>query len=367
MSDEWFNVLKKSSFSHPISKKKEKELKNNYILYQSTRNLQKHFNRRTDNEVDLGERWQMDLSDLGAGKAFNIKEGEKKSSLLALVAIDLFSKKIYARGLKNKTGTEVTEALKNIFNEAGKLNLPKIIQSDGGGEFDNNKMKKYLTSLNIQHDIRGGYLKNQVVERAIRSFKKIAVLYIESHWEEFKKDWKNNWMHLTPLIANLLNSRKNRTIQMAPNDVEKNLKKLRKLQINKKNFTNINNYFKMLEKISQGKKIKEGKKSFKLGDIVLVQHEKKRFDKETVRNYLYKPWKIVFISTARKPFLYSLRDMQNKKAKRLFYAKELILAPSKPIFPQIPGQKVLEERQKNGIKQKLIEKTDLGKPFARWT
>jgi hypothetical protein len=337
------------------------------LLFQSTRNLQKHFKRRADVEVDFGERWQMDLADLGSGKAFNIKEGEKKPSLLALVCIDLFSKEIFVKGLKNKTAGEVTSCLEEIFFKAGKKKLPKIIQSDGGGEFDNKKIKFLLKKYNILHDIRGGYLKNQVVERAIRSFKKISILFIESHWEEFKKNWKENWLKLVPLIGELLNKRVNRSIQSEPEEVINNLKKVRKIQISKKNFTPLKTYFKLLKDINDGKSVVDGKKKFKLGDIVLVQHEKKKFQKETVRNYLYKPWKIVFIAVARKPFLYALKDAAGKNAKRLYYAMELKPAPKKPIFPQIPEGKILESRQNKGKKENLVEKLDLGKPLAEWT
>jgi hypothetical protein len=367
MTTSWFDVLKKHSFSNPSSKILKKNLENESVLFQSTRNLQKHFQRRADVEVDLGERWQMDLADLGSGKAFNIKEGEKKPSLLALVCIDLFSKMIYSRGLKNKTAGEVSKALEEIFNEAGKNNLPKVIQSDGGGEFDNRKMRALLIKYDISFDIRGGYLKNQVVERSIRSFKKIAVLYIESHWDEFKKNWKENWIKLVPLINNILNKRVNRSIQCEPEEVINNLNKVRKIQINKKNFTPLTTYFKLLKDLSEGKPIVDGKKKFKLGDFVLVQHEKARFEKETRRNYLYKPWKIVFIAVARKPFLYALKDTNNRKAKRLFYAKELISAPKMPIFPQIPSGKILDSRTKDGKKENLVEKMDLGKPLAEWT
>jgi hypothetical protein len=306
----------------------------------------------------------MDLCDLGAGKAFNVKEGEKNPSLLALVCIDLFSKTVYARGVANKSASTVEKAMKEILDSLSPSRVPKIIQSDGGGEFANKKMKQLLESKKIKHDIRGGYLKNQVVERTIRSFKKIAVLYIESHWTEFKKKWKENWIEIVPSIVSLMNRRINKSINLAPNRVEKNLVKAQEMQIAKKQFVPTAQYFNLLNKISKGEPVKDGAKHFKIGDKVLVQHEKRKFEKETIRNYLYKPWKITNILVARKPFLYALRDENNKKAKRLYYAKELMKAPSKPFVSQIPGGRVLETSTEGNEKRQLIEKTDLGK---KWT
>lgn len=366
MESEWFNIKKKNAFSHPPSEKKRKSLAKKYIQYQSTRNFVKHFPRRADIEVNFGQRWQMDLCDLGAGKAYNIKEGEKRPSLFTLICIDLFSKKIYGRGLLNKKASTVAAALKNILEEIPKQEIPKVIQSDGGGEFNNRLVKSMLKDKDIALEIKGGYLKNQVVERAIRSFKKVAVLYIESHWEEFKKNWQKNWLIAAPLILKVLNNRVNRSIFSTPNDVVKHLKKVQNSQIDKLNNVPLPEYFELLKKVAEKKPVTDGNKRFKVGDWVLVQHEKKKFEKETIRNYLYKPWQIENILVTRRPFMYFLRDAKGQKAKRLFYAKELILAPKKPFLHQIPVQKILDTRQKDGKTERLEEKVDMGKPFSQW-
>lgn len=366
-NNKWLDILANSAeaFSAPKTQKVKKDAEKS-LLYKSKRKSFKRFPRRADVEVNFGERWQMDLADLGAGKAFNIQEGEKKPSLFALICIDLFSKKIYGCGLPNKTASTVTHCLKNILESIPPDRVPKVIESDGGGEFNNKLMKKMLENKNVELHIKGGYLKNQVVERAVRSFKKVSVLYIESHWEEFKSAWKSNWIDIVPLIIQLLNKRINRSIEIPPSKVWKHKLEVQNKQIDRLNFVPLKKYFELLDKVIRKKPIRDGGKTFKVGDWVFVQHEKRTFEKETVRNYLYKPWKIVNILVSRRPFMYYLRDEKGRKAKRLYYARELIHTPKTPFTQQIPKKQILDTKIENGEKMALVEKVDLGKPFAEW-
>ena len=58
-----------------------------------------------------------------------------------LVAIDCFSRKVWARLLMTKTADEVLSNFQSILNETGSV---ESIGSDRGKEFVNKKMKKFL-------------------------------------------------------------------------------------------------------------------------------------------------------------------------------------------------------------------------------
>ena len=64
-----------------------------------------------------------------------------------LVAIDCFSRKVWARLLMRKTADEVLLNLKSILEETGSV---ESICSDRGQEFVNNKMKKFLSESSIK-------------------------------------------------------------------------------------------------------------------------------------------------------------------------------------------------------------------------
>ena len=63
-----------------------------------------------------------------------------------LKAIDLYSKKSYARALKDKSQKEINKAIKEILKES----QPKSIRSDNGSEFISKDFKKILHDNNIK-------------------------------------------------------------------------------------------------------------------------------------------------------------------------------------------------------------------------
>jgi IS30 family transposase len=84
---------------------------------------------------------QIDLTEVSKISEYN------KGYKFILVAIDCFSRKVWARLLKNKTAEEVLSKMKSILNETGSV---ESIVSDRGMEFLNKKMKKFLSDSNIE-------------------------------------------------------------------------------------------------------------------------------------------------------------------------------------------------------------------------
>ena len=74
-----------------------------------------------------GTSWQMDLLDMEKYSKHN------KGYKWILIVIDIFTRQVYAKAMKNKTAEETKKALSEIIKDAPKI--PVVIQSDDGSEF----------------------------------------------------------------------------------------------------------------------------------------------------------------------------------------------------------------------------------------
>jgi len=360
---EWFDIRSPKAFSSGKSAR-EKEVLSHLLAYQTSRKRFKNFRRRGDLASFFGVRWQMDLADVGGSKAFNFPATEKREKRYALLVVDIFSRYVFARGIPSKKGQDVVDALKDILTSL-KSPFPKkpsVVQSDEGGEFKNDKVKSFFAAEGIEHRFERGRLKDVVVERVIREFKKLAVLYLESKPKAF-----NNWNEVVLLIAGRLNEARNRNLKMSPQNALKEWPTLQRLQIRKMNVLPFNRYLAQEKNLLKDSfSWKDAGKKFFLNRWVLTPHEKTSYEKETVRNYTYKPWKIVGVSMDRIPFLYTLRDAKGKKAPRQYYAKELRTLPRVPLKGRLPLAGILAERVKKGKKQWLARFVDHEPSFDKW-
>ncbi|WP_144077466.1 integrase catalytic domain-containing protein [Solemya velum gill symbiont] len=83
---------------------------------------------------------------------------------------DIFSRKLWCRPVKNKTGVEVAKALRSIFEEGRQ---PKYtLRSDKGREFVNNEVGKLLRERGIHHIVSHNETKANYAERIHRTLSK---------------------------------------------------------------------------------------------------------------------------------------------------------------------------------------------------
>ena len=85
-----------------------------------------------------------------------------------LCAIDLFSKYAWAIPIKDKKGTSIVNAFKNIISKEKKPNKIWVHQ---GSEFYNNSFKEFLKINNTEMYSRYNEGKSVVAERFIRTLK----------------------------------------------------------------------------------------------------------------------------------------------------------------------------------------------------
>jgi len=360
-SADWFNLKRKGgrAFSSPKTKEERREFEK-LLAYQTSRGRSKRFPMRKDSAPYFGVRWEMDLLDLGGKKSFNAPSKGEAPKRYALVIYDVFSKAFFARALADRQGKTVVAALENIFKNLRPPypNRPLEIQCDEGGEFKNEAVKKFMAEKDVRLTYVRGPRKNQSVERAIRSFKKVAVPYMEHY--------KNaTWENCVRAVANFLNGRENRVIGMSPDQAASNSPSDVNLMQEKTVDENSVNDFSHYKKDQSN--FVTGKSKYSKGDWVLVAHDKTPYEKETVRNYLYKPFKIVGASMERRPYLYYLQDSKGKKGLRAYYAREMRKIKNFPLSGKLPLAGILDRREGSGGKEEWLARfVDHGKEFDKW-
>ncbi len=173
--------------------------------------------------------------------------------LYILVAIDVFSKHLYAKPLKDKRGVTVATAMGQILDDvSGHI---KGIHSDRGSEFVSSEFVRLLKRRNIIQTFAKQSLKAVMAERVISSLRKLFRGYrISNNTLSF--------VHKLQDFVHIYNSRIHSSTKQSPNT------------INDYNATFASDE---LYKGYEPRPIKPYK--FKIGDSVRISTEKTLFDK----------------------------------------------------------------------------------------
>ena len=127
-----------------------------------------------------------------------------------LIVIDLFSRYLQVRPLKNKSSKTVLEAFQDIFNNTIK---PKKIWTDKGKEFCNNLLEQYLKTEGIYHHIARNQTKANYAERCIKTLKGMLYRY-------FTKKRTYRYIDVLQKFASTYNATPHRSLNyIAPQDV----------------------------------------------------------------------------------------------------------------------------------------------------
>ena len=242
-----------------------------------------------------------------------------------LIAVDVFSRRAYARGLKNKKAITILKMFQQIIVEIREFhkkipyvfNLPSVVQGDSGGEFTAKIIQDYLKSKGINIFYSRGAQKNAVAERFILTLKNLLYRY-------FDLKQTRNWISILQDILKTYNSTEHRSLKMTPNSVT----------------SSIENYIKIVRMNS--KKIKKRKNNLKIDDWVRIANvampntikpEKKtsNFSKRYEQSYsraIFSIHKIYYPFNGASP-MYLLNEFSGKKIKRPFYRDELIKVDAK--------------------------------------
>ncbi len=250
----------------------------------------KKFPRRQTYAKHINYLWQLDLADVS-----NLAKTNRNYRFL-LVQIDVLSRLAHVVPLKTKKASDVVKGFKKILTKSKQQ--PTKIQTDRGKEFYNRMFQTFLQKKGIVHYSTLNVEKAALVERLNRTLKNIMYKYFTA------KNTTSYWKVLDKLV-NTYNSRKHRSIGIAPINVTKR---------------NQNKIFEKLYGKQQVPNIRASK--YKVGDLVRIAKYRYTFTRGFTQTYTKEVFRILTILPTR-PLTYELIDTTGEKIVGSFYAAEL--------------------------------------------
>ena len=272
----------------------------NWLNSQDAYSLQKPIRHRFKvanvRVAHIGEQFDVDL--------LSMRNLEKENDGIhyLLCAIDILSRKLWVKPLKNKKAQTVLKAMQGILSEK----KPLKIRSDKGSDFANQWFKKYMKEKNIYFFTTQNPPKANYVERVQRTIK-TALYRMMRH--------RRNYRYIDDLdkiVANY-NASPHRSLgYLAPNDV------------NKENEADVWAHI-YLKRPQQRRGRKYHKPTFRLkkGDLVRISFVKQPFRRAYQEQYTTEVFKIANRLLKQGIPMYSLKDLNGEDIKGLFYNAEL--------------------------------------------
>ncbi len=190
-----------------------------YTLHKQVR---KRFKRNKVIVTRKDEEWMCDLSDMTQLK--NKNDGY----IQMLTVIDTFSKYAWIVPLKDKKATTIRNAFESIFkidnptsiHDLTEKRCPEKLNSDKGGEFNNNVIKNMCSANSIRYfTTQNEDIKASIVERFNRTIKSKIFKYFTSN---LSSPNSYRWLDIYKDLLNTYNHTYHRTIKMRPIDVNRN-------------------------------------------------------------------------------------------------------------------------------------------------
>lgn len=271
------------------------------VVEEIHRAARKHFPRRHYIMRGLNDTFQVDLVEMIPYSSQN------RGYRYILMVIDVFTKRAWAKELKNKTGEEVTKAMTSIFSK-NLEHIPRNLHTDQGKEFYNQNFQKLMKKHGINHYSTYSKLKASIVERLNRTI-------LNKLWQQFSLQGSHKWLNHLQSIMKLYNSTVHRKIKMRPIDVNAQNEKYLLHTVYKEN------YSLYVNKINK----------FEEKDYVRISKFKTLFEKGFTPNWTTEIFQITNILPTE-PVTYELVDLDGVKIKGCFYEYELQKTRSTDIY-----------------------------------
>jgi ribosomal protein L21E len=154
-----------------------------------------------------------------------------------------------------------------------------------------------------------------------------------------------------PDITNTLNSRKHRSINMAPKDVS---------------YKNQRDVVKFILKSREKEVVTRYKTHLKVGDHVRIALNKSLMDKSYTPNWSDEIYEIVNIKLGGTYPMYQIRDYKKKTIEGNFYNYELQKVVKDDNETLYRVEKVLKKRKRNGVREVFVLWKNFGPEHASW-
>lgn len=299
--------------------------------YTLHKGVQKRFKRRRTIVGGINQQYQADLIDMQKYSSAN--NGNK----FILTVIDVFSKRGWARVLKNKSANEVTKAMKSIISD----NPPLTIHSDRGGEFLNSTFLNMLKTFDVKHfTTENDDIKASIVERWNRTIQQKI-----HRW--FTKTNTQCYQDILPHLVNSYNSRPHSSTGIPPLEVNNSNSETVWLKMHLKDHSN--NKFSL-------------KPTLKIGDSVRIAKTRLTFDKGYTPNWSVEVFKVVNVIKSF-PTVYRLKDLTGEEIKGTFYTQELQKVKLKNTFKI---EKILKRKKTKSGEQYFVKWEGYPEKFNSW-
>lgn len=247
-----------------------------------------------------------------------------------MVVIDVFSKYVWVRPTKTKQEQEMKRAWDSIFDEG---RIPIHLQTDRGGEFDNEYMRDYFDGKGINYfTTQNSSFKCSVVERVNRTIKSRMFRY-------FTAKNTHRYVDIIHKLIDGYNNSYHRSIKMTPNqacEIEPSIV--------------FNNLY--------GRLPRQRKPDLQEGDTVRMALDKSPFEKTYESTFSDNVMNVKETHQAQRLPLYSIKEKDGPLRKRRYYKQEL----QKVADPEI--EEILDTRRRNRKQEYLVKYTN--QPTTAW-
>ena len=329
-----FNYVKKQG-KYEISKYRIRKWLQSQEAYSIQRPYRRPQNRTSIVVAGIDDQWSMDLADMIKYASYN--DGYK----YVLVVVDVFSKYLWVRKLKDKTGSSVAYALTDIFKGGRK---PNRMRSDMGQEFRSKKVQAVFKENHIRHFYSTNEMKSSISERTIKVLKSRITRYMT---------YKQSYRYIDKLqsFADSYNHTHHRTIDTEPANVT----------IQNEEGVRLSTYFsKQHERKTHSWRFK-----FKIGDHVRITHLRNIFTREYDQRWTGEVFTISRRFWRSGVPTYRIKDYDNEEIIGSFYQSELQkINISEDQMWKV--EKILKTKGKGQNKQYYVKWLYWPKKFNSW-
>ncbi|CAO4362542.1 unnamed protein product [Caenorhabditis nigoni] len=262
-------------------------------------------------------------------------KSHNKGFCYILVVVDVFSRYVFARPLKNKECSTVTKAYDEILRSEWRI--PTRLYTDKGTEFMGRQFRELCNDLGILHqnpkntNVKACYAEN-------------AIMRIKRQLEKwFTTTRSYEWTRILPEVVDGLNTTFMTSLGTAPG------------KVTWKNAPKIWNRL-------YGDTTKRSAK-FKIGDTVRILLDNGPFAKGTRAKWTEEIFKVIKIIPYDIP-VYILADTLDREVDGIWYEEEMVLYNKPDDFYEI--DKIIRKRTRKGVKEYFVSFKGYDPSFNSW-
>lgn len=252
-----YEIVKKEGI-YNIGLNRIKEFLQNQDAFSLQKKVRRRFKRRRVIVQGIDYQWEADLADVQ-----NLSEYNNGIRYL-LVIVDVFSRFMWVRPLKDKKAQSIVDAFRDILSGPRQ---PKAIRTDKGSEFYNRYLKRYLQEKGINIFYVLNETKPNFAERYIQTLKKRLYRY-------FPHTQKHKYINILQDVVMSINETPHRSLNgRAPASVDAENESEVRLDA----YLVRRKAQKKRPNIKKSSNRKSTAYTFKIGDQVRISHLRRQF------------------------------------------------------------------------------------------